>query len=187
MFEDWMRGIAPLALAALIAGPALAQGTLGPTVSADLNGDGVNEAYSLVPADGVADLHIQLPASMPIVARGIAWDGGGPGRTPELSLAPNGSLRITSMNESIGRDRWRITLTIAHRQGSTRVAGYTYSWYDTLENDNNGVCDLNLLTGKGTLEVNGDQRPTTTALKPLPVTEWHEEQVPWPIPGCETE
>jgi hypothetical protein len=53
------------------------------------------------------------------------------------------------MNESIGRDRWRQTLTVAWRDDTFVLAGFTYSWYDTLDPEKSGTCDVNLLTGKG--------------------------------------
>ncbi len=53
------------------------------------------------------------------------------------------------MNESIGRDRWHQTLTVAWRGNAFVLAGYTYEWYDTLNVSENGKCDANLLNGKG--------------------------------------
>ncbi|WP_439628063.1 hypothetical protein [Shinella sp.] len=71
------------------------------------------------------------------------------GQEPELAALANGSFTLTTKNDSIGRDRWRQTLTIAHRNFDFIVAGYTYSSYDTLDTDAVSDCDLNVLTGKG--------------------------------------
>ena len=86
-------------------------------------------------------------------ALGKVWgrlgDGGVAGQEPDLTALPNGSLQVTTRNESIGRDRWTQTLTIAYRNTDFIVAGFTYSYYDTLDPSNTGDCDLNVLTGKG--------------------------------------
>lgn len=174
-----------LALAlTLIAAPAFAETVAGP-VSSDLDGDGHAETFRITHDnnDGRADLVIEN-ANGTIKAADIAWIGG-IGQRPELDVAPNGSVRVVSMNASIGRNRWYLTLTIAHRDGAYRVAGYTYSWYDTLNPDDNGLCDLNLLTGKGILDKgeNGPKRAVRTNVQPLPVTEWKDDH---PIPDvCE--
>jgi hypothetical protein len=71
------------------------------------------------------------------------------GQEPELTPLANGSFTLTTKNDSIGRDRWRQSLTIAYRNFDFIVAGYTYSSYDTLNPDGGSECDLNVLTGKG--------------------------------------
>lgn len=71
------------------------------------------------------------------------------GRAPSIAALPNGSILITSHNDSIGRDRWEQKLTVAYRNFDFVVAGYTYSSYDTLDLDNTTDCDFNVLTGKG--------------------------------------
>jgi len=158
----------------LIGLPASAQ-----TVSSDLNRDGLAERFTLIERDGTADLLIDDTGSAPVVAPGIVWSGG-IGQKPELELASNGSVRLISMNEAIGRNRWHLTLTIAFRQGRYMVAGYTYGWYDTLNNEDNGICDLNLLTGKGILQKgDGPKQPVRTTMRAVPVTSFTENH---PIP-----
>lgn len=161
------------ALPLILAGAAAAAQPLAGPVASDLDGDGAAESFTLIDAgDNRAELRIEEAGVEVLTAPNIAWTGG-IGQQPELSLAPNGSVRLTSMNESIGRDRWRITLTIAYRDGAHRVAGYTYGWYDTLDPEANGTCDLNLLTGRGSLSKDGGAgRAIRTMMKPLPVTEW---------------
>ncbi len=130
----------------LLAGPAFAQDDWQPdwNVTADLDGDEVPETYELRDnGQGGVDL-VVLGIGEERVVPGIAWLGGMAGQEPELSVNYGGSLLVTSMNESIGRDRWRITLTVAHRDGDLRVAGITYHWRDTLEPETDwGLCDLN--------------------------------------------
>ena len=174
-----------LVLLLLCASPAAAE-PLGVPVRSDLNSDGRAEIFTLLDTgDGTADLQIENTGwgNGVIYAEDIAWVGG-IGQRPELDLAPNGSVQLISMNESIGRDRWELTLTIAYRADAYRVAGFTYRWRDTIENDNNGVCDLNLLTGRGLLSHNGGpERPIRTALPALPITAWKDDIGPPPACG----
>ena len=162
-------------LISLFASAAMAQ-TIGRPVASDLNGDGRAERFALIDSgNGTVDLQIEYTGRGAIYAQNIAWLGG-IGQQPELSLAPNGSVRLMSMNEAIGRNRWHLTLTIAYRKGAYRIAGYTYDWYDTLNPEDNGVCDLNLLNGKGTLSRNGGaSRAIRTTLKSRSVTEWTDD------------
>jgi len=155
--------------------PAGAQ-SLGPMQSSDLNGDGRVERFTLIDnGNGSADLQIENTGDGVIYAQSIVWVGG-VGQTPSLSLAPNGSVKVHSQNDSIGRYRWSQVLTIAFRQGQYRVAGFTYSWRDTLNLPDNGTCDLNLLSGRGVLSIDGGPQQNIPAnLPPLPVAEWSDE------------
>ena len=161
-------------MALTLAGSAAAQ-QIGPAATSDLNRDGQVERFTLIDSgDGTAHLRIENTGGAMILAQDIAWLGG-IGQQPELSLADNGSLLLTSMNEAIGRDRWHLTLTIAHRRGSYLIAGFTFAWYDTIEVDKNGICDLNLLTGRGYVSHNSAKRqPVSTSQPALPATEWKE-------------
>lgn len=71
------------------------------------------------------------------------------GQEPELTALANGSFTLTTKNDSIGRERWRQSLTIAYRNFDFIVAGYTFSSYDTTDPGAGAECDLNVLTGKG--------------------------------------
>ncbi len=71
------------------------------------------------------------------------------GQEPWVTTTQNGSVIVGSQNSAIGRNRWEQKLTIAYRDSQLIVAGYTYSFYDTLDTEAYGGCDLNLLTGKG--------------------------------------
>ena len=71
------------------------------------------------------------------------------GQEPWVATTQNGSVIVGSQNSAIGRNRWEQKLTIAYRDSQLIVAGYTYSFYDTLDTEAYGGCDLNLLTGKG--------------------------------------
>ncbi len=142
----------------------------------------------LVNTDGDADLYlfsrdlneVHLEAYVP----GITVTGIG-GTDASLTTTENGSLKVNSENIAIGRHRWQQTLTIVRRDGRFVVAGYTYSFYDTLSVDTNGdvltgECDVNLLTGKGFL----DGEPIRTTLKALPASNWTMDTSP---PECSWE
>ncbi|MDJ0629796.1 MAG: hypothetical protein QNJ44_16170 [Rhodobacter sp.] len=162
-------------LLALTAPPAAAQ-PVGSMVASDLSRDGRVERFALIDGgDGAVDLRIENTGfgNGVIYAEDIAWIGG-IGQRPELGIAPNGSVRVTSMNDAIGRSRWELTLTIAYRDGSYTLAGVTYRWRDTIELADNGVCDVNLLTGKGVLQRNGGPiRSFRTAMSARPATGWN--------------
>lgn len=153
----------------VLAGPTLAQDSWQTVsnIKADLDHDGEAEVYTLLDhgLDGVG-LSVETDKGFQRAER-VAWSGGMPGQRPELSLNPAGSVLLTFMNEAVGRDRWRLVITIAHRDGDWRVAGLTYDWWDTLDPDAGGTCDVNLLSGRGTVDVAGTQR---------------EVEAPWPAP-----
>lgn len=89
-------------------------------------------------------------------------------------------MRVISQNYGIGRNRWEQTLTLAYREGAFVLAGFTYNWYDSLDLENSGTCDVNLLTGKGVLET-GNETVTETSFRTKsfngPIEHWDKE---WP-------
>ena len=123
----------------------------------DLTGDGLIDRVELreTSMGGDADMNIWVRTAdgqldLRSQSKSVVWVGG-IGQQPELAVTPHGSLLVQSMNESIGRDRWHQTLTVAWRGNAFVLAGYTYEWYDTLDLSNAGKCDVNLLNGKGEL------------------------------------
>lgn len=141
--------------------------------SADLDGNGVAETFELAVSDlDHATLRI-FGDGKDLSTGPLVWYGRMAGFTPRLEIAANGSLLVQSANEGLGRGRWNATLTVAWRDGAYRVVGYTLSWYDTLEPENFGTCDLNLLTGKGFLKLgDGPETAIRTTTRALPVTDW---------------
>ncbi|MCX2722430.1 hypothetical protein [Roseibium salinum] len=119
-----------------------------------IDGDIDHYRAVLVETEEGADLYIFTEAGsgwqQAVHAPEIVWRGSLSGQGPWLEATESGSLKIHSENSSVGRDRWEQVLTIAYRKGEFQVAGYTYTYYETLDPDHNGVCDVNLLTGKGT-------------------------------------
>ena len=180
-----MRLISSLCLIALTS-QAAAQQVLG-VVESDLDGSGAPETFTLLDTgNGTADLQIDDTSLGTVFASDIAWVGGAGGQLPELGLADNGSVQLTSMNEGIGRDRWALTLTIAYRDDAYRVAGYTYRWRDTIELANNGVCDVNLLTGQGEVSLDGGPKKLfSQSLPALAVTDWTDMTINLPPDACQ--
>ena len=192
-----LRTVSPKILTALAASlcgfsalPALAQDAMVPVKSVSgvetvpVDGDINRYRAVLAETDGGADLYIFTDSGNgwdeTVHAAGIVWRGGMYGQEPWMEANEHGSLKIYSENSAVGRNRWEQILTIAYRNGVFRVAGYTYSYYDTLDPDANGQCDVNLLTGKGVL--NG--KSFKTSLGALPVQDWTMDTRP---PECEVE
>lgn len=171
---------ATLALTLALSAPATAQSVVDSSLS-DLNGDGLRERLSLLhyPGADSVDLIVEDTGHGRVTARDIAWTGG-PGQRPDVDVALNGSVRLTSRNDSIGRDRWEQTLTIAYRGDAYMVAGFTYTYRDTLNPENTVRCDLNLLTGQGFVTHGSGARKTVThTVPPRPATEWkHTDPIP---------
>lgn len=167
----------------LLAGPALAEDRSRPLwfAEADLDGDGVVETYALR-EDGESSVDLVVTeGGEERVVPGAAWTGGVFGQLPELGVSQGGSVLLTSRNDAIGRDRWQLVLTIAHRDGDWRVAGITYEWRDTLDLTSWGRCDLNLLSGRGEVETEGAVREMEAPDAPL-LWDWNEATLPDVLP-----
>ncbi|MET1410825.1 hypothetical protein ABVF61_01060 [Roseibium sp. HPY-6] len=143
-----------------------------------VDGDIFRYKAVLVDTDGGSDLYVFKDAGDGWVkaayAPDIAWRGGAYGQSPWLEASGNGSLKVYSENSAIGRSRWEQVLTIAYRNSIFVVAGYTLSYYDTLDEAMSGTCDVNLLTGKG---IHKD-KPFRASLKALPVQNWTMDTQP---------
>lgn len=145
-------------------------------LTADWTGDGGMDRALLVDnGGGYADLLIfsDRDTRMELVAESpfVAWLGHAWGTLPELGLSPTGALQVTAMNEAVGRHRWRETLTILYRNDRFMVGGYTYSAYDTLAPDTGRDCDVNLLTGRGTIGGVAFNSP----IRAVPIEKWSAE------------
>ncbi len=180
----------------LLAGPLQAQeqekvqeamvpaGAIAGAVTSPVDGDINRFRAILVETEEGGDLYVFTDAGegwkQVAHAKDMVWRGAMYGQEPWMEANEHGSLKIYSENSAVGRNRWEQILTIAYRNGVFRVAGYTYSYYDTLDPDANGQCDVNLLTGKGVL--NG--KNFKTSLGALPVQDWTMDTRP---PECEVE
>ena len=159
-------------------------GAIAGAVTSPVDGDINRFRAILVEKEEGADLYVFTDTGegwkQVAHAKDMVWRGGMYGQEPWMEATEHGSLKIYSENSAVGRNRWEQVLTIAYRNGVFRVAGYTYSYYDTLDPDANGQCDVNLLTGKGVL--NG--KNFKTSLGALPVQDWTMDTRP---PECEVE
>ena len=145
----------------------------------DFNEDGGFDRAVLVEGElGDADLHIYVSngdvAELVFFREAFMFNGGMWGQQPELGLNEAGSLLVTSRNESIGRSRWELTLTVAQREGILKVVGITYSTRDTLDESYGGNCDINLLTGKGFR--NG--KVVKENVQAIALEDWNENEMP---------
>ncbi|WP_051520965.1 hypothetical protein [Rubellimicrobium mesophilum] len=168
---------------AVLAGPALAQEG-GQSVTADLDKDGAPETYSLLDnGTGTVDLTVES-ASGTTTFPGVAWTGGMAGQEPDLSLSPAGSVLLASRNDSVGRDRWTLVLTIAQRDGALKVAGITYERRDTLDPEMGwGTCDLNLLSGRGVIEGPGGRQEIAVPGPAPRLSDWQESDLTEVLPA----
>ncbi|SMR82222.1 hypothetical protein SAMN04488030_2568 [Aliiroseovarius halocynthiae] len=173
-----MRWIVPFLLAAP---PAIAEG-FTTQVTADFDANGIADHVALVEFGdhGQADLLLKMGGKLQTIwLHNLIWVGG-IGQQPSLTVTPNGSLQMMSHNSSIGRNRWEQIHTLAWRDGAMRVVGYTYRWYDTLNLEDSGSCDLNLLTGKGEISEgqDGASRSISVSSPAFAVQDWLFEMPP---------
>jgi hypothetical protein len=179
---------------ALSAGAALADpidtDNIVAAVTGDFNKDGAQDLALLVRGQDDMDLRffLQDKDGMYLKQAGVAlnkvWGNAQPdgmsGQEPELKALPNGSIQVITRNDEVGRDRWNQTLTLAYRNTDFIVAGFTYSYYDTLDTNSSGDCDLNVLTGKGIANVpdgKGGQRKVAVSIAPqfIAFKDWPED------------
>jgi hypothetical protein len=159
-------------------------GAIAGAVTSPVDGDINRFRAVLVETEEGGDLYVFADAGegwkQVAHAKDMVWRGAMYGQEAWMEATEHGSLKIYSENSVVGRNRWEQVLTIAYRNGVFQVAGYTYSYYDTIDPDANGQCDVNLLTGKGVL----NDKTFKTSLKAMPVQDWTMETKP---PECEVE
>ena len=165
-------------LLCLLAGTASAEGA---TIRADLDGNGHAESFRLIVPENDPRTDLEIAGQwQTVIYENLGWAGISAGTLPRLELAPNGSLRLITQNAAVGRNRWELVLTIVHRDGSYRVGGFTYSFYDTLDLDAGGFCDVNLLTGRGLVQAGkGEERAVREWTMRAPeLSAWTAETIP---------
>lgn len=124
----------------------------------DLDGDFYADiAYLALPekqAQEDLDLWVKLSTTdkyYKVEAVAVNMNGGAFGMATELRINAAGSLQVVSFNDAIGRSRWEETITLAFRNNTLTLAGYTYFQRDTLDLSYS-TCDVNVLTRKGVFE-----------------------------------
>jgi len=153
------------ALTALVLGlvPALAAaqdtsvpakpGDLIAALSGDWNGDGLPDAATLTQNDSdAADLTIYLGDAVyglkpALTLTRVVFSGQGGGQTPSLAALSPSAFSLHQEQIGFGRTPWASTFSIAWRDGQFTVSGYSYQYYDRIDPESQGACDVNLLTG----------------------------------------
>ncbi len=151
----------------------------------DWDKDGHQDLALLVaPADETDDIGIyiylrdnehlllKLAATAPGKVVGNTRLDGMYGQDPSITALPTESIAVHSENTGVGRDHWEQTMTIAYRNAAFVVAGFTYTHYDTLDPDNNGTCDYNVLSGK----VSNDGKDRKVDPQTIDVAHWTDER-----------
>ena len=150
-------------------------------VTLDLNSDGKLDHDALVVQDdsGPADLYIYLGAGdapldiskPPTLIKTELSDNN------VHALAVSGKHAFTLQNGCGGcSNDYETTLTIVDRDGTFLVAGYTLDWD---RRNSQGSCDINFLTGKGTLAHGlGKGRPIKGKFKPHKLADWTDDDSP---------
>ncbi len=155
------------------------------SITANWNGDGQKDRAVLVdnPIEGVAALYIYLGKGDRFIEHSstpeIAWSGSMWGQQPSLEINSDNNLLVKSTNHGMGRTRWFQTLTITYRNGAFVMAGFNHSYYDSLDPDDYGECDINLLSGRG-LTSRGEETPREIVLpaRVIPASEWNTDIFP---------
>ncbi|MEO1747117.1 MAG: hypothetical protein AAFR27_00605 [Pseudomonadota bacterium] len=105
-----------------------------------------------------------------------AWGGVGDfyGNRPSVNFTDAGSLQLRSGNDAVGRNRWNQTVTLIWRDNSVILGGYTYIERDTLEQNSEFGCDINLLTGNADVTDAKSTRKMRVDARQMPFARWLE-------------
>lgn len=107
-----------------------------------------------------------------------------------LEVSGSGSLLISAAHQWGASHDWTEILTVVYRNGEPVVAGFTMGWYwnslladDTFETLE-GACDVNFLTGKGTLTKDEETpKPIKGVFEPVKLADWTSAKIP---PACDS-
>ena len=168
----------------LVAAQAQADPLVMETLAADLDEDGRKELAVLV---GESDISLAIfgqtedygPMRLVAEGPGLAWMGS-LNEPPRMEITEAGSLRVTSSNWGIGRNKWEMDVIVAWRSGAFRVAGIRFVEVDTLELESGRSCDVNLLTGRGILTSNREDAPdiaVRAVIGAVPIEDWPENGI----------
>ena len=160
--------------------PARADDNIVDAAMGDIDGDGRQDLVVLTLPEGKMENDVgiavylrepQYPAlKQAIVFPARFWGTKSAGQQPQISILANRSIIVHTQNMSIGRTHWERTYTLAWRDGELVVAGFTYSFFDTISQWTAGRCDINLLTGEGTR--NGAMLATSS--QHITLAEWDD-------------
>lgn len=159
----WWRNAVSFASALLVlfgfAASARAEDSIVDAAMGDINGDGRQDLAILTLAAGKSSNDIGIAVylrdlNLPALKRAIQlparfWGTSSAGQQPQITILENRSITVHTENMAFGREHWERTYTLAWRGSRLLVAGFTYTFNDTIDHDQFGNCDLNLLTGRG--------------------------------------
>lgn len=177
-------------LAAVAASPALAQSSppadyVVLDVALDFDGDGKTDRAVLSGGEGRLnnkDLSIWLdagdgpidPARKPTFFRKDLADG--TVAFLEVKGKNKSSLAVQFGCGGCSND-YETILTVVYRGGSFLVGGYTLAW--ETRDHGAGACDVNFLTGKGTLTKGisgGNEKPLKGRFAPVKLADWDDDR-----------
>lgn len=142
-------------------------------LSIDLNSDGSAESFELIEnAEGTTDLTIVGNSARAVVALAFATTGEG-SDLPQLSVLGDGRVAVTSFHDAQGPVRWTRSLWIGFPDGSYRVTGYSYVWWNPNDPTDLGFCELDFRAGHGVLHAgSGEPYLVDVDVPALPVAIW---------------
>lgn len=159
----------------------------------DIDNDGLTDRAVIVsnPDTGLADLSLYLavgegkldPSRKPdFVKKALTED-----RILALETKGKGSLVVVSCFGCGASKSTEATLTIVWRRGKFLVAGYSRDWdWGVQKSDGTvettlGGCDINFLTGKGTVSKDlEDGKPVAGKFTPIALADWSDDRRPKP-------
>ena len=158
------------------------------SITADWNEDGLKDRAVLVENRemGEADLYLYIGTQdgfdEPTYAPQFVWSGSMWGQQPSLELREDNNLSVKSTNHGMGRTRWFQILTISYQNEAFVMTGFMYNYYDSIEPDDVGVCNIDFLTGRGTsLQADELVNKFNLSAGGVPVGEWNVDTFP---DGC---
>jgi hypothetical protein len=152
-------------------------------ITLDIDHDGKPDRAALVrvPESADADLYIYLGAgdakldlsrTPSLLKKKLAH-----GHVLALESSAKGSLIVKYGCGGCSNDD-ESSLTIVHRNGEFRVAGFSNGW--EWRDRGSGGCDINFLTGKGVSwrGLGGKRKPFPTTFAPIKLVDWSVEKMP---------
>ena len=176
-------------LAALLPFAAAAQeapkdGEIFAALTGDWNGDGTQDAAMLVQngADA-ADLVIYLGdptfgLKREMTVERVVFSGQMGGQTPSLEPLSDSAFKLHSEQIGIGRTPWESAYSIAWRNGGFVVSGYSYRYYDRIDPEDTGTCDVNLLNGDYVMTRRGQTAKGSQDRRAFPLSTLHADWMP---------
>ncbi len=159
----------------------------------DWNGDGVVDAALILgPSQDGEDAGLALYLSDSDTGRlelsawhpRILWGNRAMfGQEPSLLLDDLGRLVVVTQNTAIGRNRWQQSLTLRWDQ-SWQVDAFSYDYFDTLDLEHQGRCDLDFIAQSATVVRGESQEQEVFELAAAPPPKLKEWQNAYALVVC---